>query len=253
MEIHHKIRPPHGWREFLFEIGTIVLGVLLALGAEQGVEAMHHAHQVEEAENAMRLELLHDDGPQAYVRAASSRCFAAQLTAMRAALEAGADRKAFYEMARDYSPPRRSWDDQSWTAAKASNVGAYMGAKQLNAWSLPFTLTETMNRVAVNETDDFVALKTGRRTPGTLTDAETDRLLFVVDRLTDENLFLGVASLGVLKDMEKAGVMLPLATQRRLLTEARTTYGSCVQQPDPSRWGLVRQTSTTRDLENRLR
>lgn len=31
----HLPKPLHGWREFLAEVGIIVLGVLIALGAEQ--------------------------------------------------------------------------------------------------------------------------------------------------------------------------------------------------------------------------
>ena len=39
MEIH-KPNPIHNFREFLKEVGIIVLGVLIALGAEQTVEAL---------------------------------------------------------------------------------------------------------------------------------------------------------------------------------------------------------------------
>ncbi|HWE48032.1 MAG TPA: hypothetical protein VG407_18590 [Caulobacteraceae bacterium] len=243
MEIHHKLRPPHGWREFLFEIGTIVLGVLLALGAEQTVEAMHRAHQVEEAESAMRSELLTDDGLQAYTRAAISGCFATQLAAMRYALEAGADRKTFYDMANSYGPPVRSWDDQAWTSAKASNVAALMGAKRLNAWSSAYNAIPPMDRVAMNEINDLVALKTGRRSPGKLSDAETDRFLLTVDRLANENLGLGILSLGVLNGMGKAGIELAPATRRALLTEAHNRFGPCVKEPDVGIWRSLGQTS----------
>lgn len=37
----HLPKPLHGWREFAGEVGIIVVGVLIALGAEQVVEAMH--------------------------------------------------------------------------------------------------------------------------------------------------------------------------------------------------------------------
>ena len=40
MEIH-KPKALHGWREFVSEIGIIVVGVLIALAAEQGVEWLH--------------------------------------------------------------------------------------------------------------------------------------------------------------------------------------------------------------------
>lgn len=37
----HLPKPLHGWRAFIGEVGIIVLGVLIALGAEQLVEALH--------------------------------------------------------------------------------------------------------------------------------------------------------------------------------------------------------------------
>lgn len=42
MEIH-KPKAAHSWREFLVEIGTIVCGILIALGLEQVVETVQHA------------------------------------------------------------------------------------------------------------------------------------------------------------------------------------------------------------------
>ncbi len=43
----HKPKPWHGFREFLKEYVIIVVGVLTALGAEQGVEWLHWRHEVE--------------------------------------------------------------------------------------------------------------------------------------------------------------------------------------------------------------
>ena len=34
----HLPKPLHGWREFVGEVGIIVIGVLIALGAQQVVE-----------------------------------------------------------------------------------------------------------------------------------------------------------------------------------------------------------------------
>lgn len=42
----HLPKPLHGWREFAGEVGIVVIGVLLALGAEQAIEALHHRAQV---------------------------------------------------------------------------------------------------------------------------------------------------------------------------------------------------------------
>ena len=40
----HLPKPLHGWREFAGEVGIIVFGVLIALGAEQVVERVHDDH-----------------------------------------------------------------------------------------------------------------------------------------------------------------------------------------------------------------
>lgn len=56
MEIH-KPKPIHGWRDFIKEIGSIVLGVSIALAAEQGVEWWHWEHELRETRQALRAEL----------------------------------------------------------------------------------------------------------------------------------------------------------------------------------------------------
>ncbi len=52
-----KPKPWHGLREFLKEYVIIVVGVLTALGAEAGVEALHWRHVTEIAERSLRAEV----------------------------------------------------------------------------------------------------------------------------------------------------------------------------------------------------
>ena len=56
----HLPKPLHGWRAFAGEVGIIVLGVLIALGAEQFVESLHWRHQVRETRRAIDAEVSHD-------------------------------------------------------------------------------------------------------------------------------------------------------------------------------------------------
>ena len=56
MEIH-KPKPIHNWRDFLKEVGTIVLGVCIALSAEQAVEWFHWRAQVQEARETIASEM----------------------------------------------------------------------------------------------------------------------------------------------------------------------------------------------------
>ena len=52
----HLPKPPHGWREFLSEVAVIVVGISIAIGAEQTVEWFHHRSEVNEAIASLRVE-----------------------------------------------------------------------------------------------------------------------------------------------------------------------------------------------------
>ena len=77
MEIH-KPKAAHSLREFLIEIGTIICGILIALGLEQGLEALHEANVTEQsrrdvsAEAAVNLSLMN-------VRTEEAPCIARRL------------------------------------------------------------------------------------------------------------------------------------------------------------------------------
>jgi len=58
----HLPKPLHGWREFLGEIGIIVIGVLLALTAEQVVEWVHWRNEVADARRALNREVAYNLG-----------------------------------------------------------------------------------------------------------------------------------------------------------------------------------------------
>lgn len=53
----HLPQPLNDWREFLGEVGIIVIGVLIALGAEQVVEAIHWRSEARDFRRAVNHEL----------------------------------------------------------------------------------------------------------------------------------------------------------------------------------------------------
>ncbi|HKO20681.1 MAG TPA: hypothetical protein VJU82_17535 [Acidobacteriaceae bacterium] len=58
----HLPKPLHGWRAFAGEVGIIVIGVLIALGAEQVVEWVHWRNEVADARRALDREVAYDLG-----------------------------------------------------------------------------------------------------------------------------------------------------------------------------------------------
>lgn len=53
----HKPKPVHNWREFLTELGTIVLGICIAISLEQFVEYLHWHSEVQIARPALTEEI----------------------------------------------------------------------------------------------------------------------------------------------------------------------------------------------------
>ena len=58
----HLPKPLHGWRAFVGEVGIIVIGVLIALAAEQVVEWLHWRNEVADARRALDREVAYDLG-----------------------------------------------------------------------------------------------------------------------------------------------------------------------------------------------
>jgi len=69
----HLPKPIHGWREFAGEVGIIVIGVLIALGCEQVVEAVHWQNEVVGFRDAVNGEIGVDLGTYPY-RARQEAC-----------------------------------------------------------------------------------------------------------------------------------------------------------------------------------
>src|SRR5213083_2377884 len=56
--LHTSPTPGHSWRAFLGELGVVVLGVMIALAAQQVVDTLHWRGEVADARQAMAHEIL---------------------------------------------------------------------------------------------------------------------------------------------------------------------------------------------------
>jgi len=148
MEIH-KPKPMHSLREFLTEIGTIICGILIALGLEQGLEWAHWRHQVEQADKAVSEEVRHNLGYE-YERIAVRVCLADRIGELRDRLlqptgawkamplavsdpaTTGDTLASLAEHTKSnaipwvYRAPMRPLVNGAWTAAVASGVSLHM-------------------------------------------------------------------------------------------------------------------------------
>jgi hypothetical protein len=240
----HLPKPLHGWRALAGEIGIIVVGVLIALGAQQVAEDWHQRAELRDAEAAMTSELRDDDLPQAYTRAAITRCYADQLDSIESAIASG-DRTRVLALARAYAPVIRTWDDQAWQAALASQVLAHSGAKRMLDWANAYVLIPALSQGGKEEQDELALLRPMMSGKGPLSAAQQDRLFRVTSVLRRDNERMTGGSLVFINFARNQGLTLTGDKKTAILTEARGKYGTCVKRPAPERINLRTQLTGT--------
>ena len=139
----HKPKPWHGWRELLKEIGTIVIGVLIALAGEQTVEALTWRHKVAEAETALRHELSIDLSYAAEQQALGV-CANRYIDMLQQAVASNRPGSiaALYRLGPPTHP--HPWRIDTWTAALNAQIPDHMTPERVQAYSLAsrFVLSE---------------------------------------------------------------------------------------------------------------
>lgn len=132
----HRPKAAHSLREFLTEIGTIVCGILIALGLEQTIEAWHWHEAVGEERAALRNEIGHLRGAM-LGRLELEPCFVRRLGDVKEILrrhDARAPLGIVAPMGRPLYPPtpRPMWDlavaDQSLAHMKISEKRRFIEA-----------------------------------------------------------------------------------------------------------------------------
>lgn len=234
MEVHRP-KPFHGWRELSKEVGIIVLGVLIALGAEQIVQSVERHHRLAAAEEAMRLELVQDDGPQAWGRYLVHRCVDASLDAIRDGVERRVPRATLLGLIGRYRTPFWTWDSLAFAAANSSDVALHMRSDALHRWTMAYAAMPALNQANAKEFNDGSDLAALSKTGGLLTEAEESQVLHAVETLRRDNATIFASVRVALPAIQAAGVRLdPAMTRRVQAALAKEYFGSCIDRP-PSR------------------
>ena len=114
----HLPKPIHGWRALAGEVGIIVIGVLIALGAQQVVQGIQEREDIAELRSALRAELADDRGRWENMKA-SDRCTIKRLDALdRWAATAPGNA----ELERAYRLLLWNMHSSAWDIAKTSPV-----------------------------------------------------------------------------------------------------------------------------------
>ena len=135
-----KSRAAHNWRNLAWEVGIVVGGVLIALGAQQIVESWSWRHKVAAAEESMQEEIKNSLLAGAELKRLD-KCVTAQIDGLQRALVDG-DTAAAARIAA--SPTMygagRLWADNAFSSTLSAQVVDHLGAEKLKYYSQVYTM-----------------------------------------------------------------------------------------------------------------
>ncbi len=168
LDVHPPHHSPHGWRDFIIHIATIVVGLLIAIGLEQTVEFFHHREQASHAREALAQEIEYNRNVARRdlytLRMHEDYLFADLQVIARARAHQlhPTDRIVTWH-------PAFVFVEASWKTARESTATAYFATNELRRYDAAYSLQDFFN------TGLITAQNTMLRTATVFYDSAADR------------------------------------------------------------------------------
>lgn len=237
----HLPKPLHGWREFIGEVGIVFLGVLIALGAEQILEAWHWSHKRAEVQANLFTEMRDDNGVMASAVLARTMCADQVLNRMAEALDRRADRQEIAAVSRTYPIMSVTFDSQAFTVAQSSEALLHGDADDLVKWGGAYGHLPVLDRMTLREQDAVAVLQSWTSRPGQLSEAEEQRALQAMGSARSANSLARRAAASLLMTLHsRFGIAPPRQDQVNLYRKYRSQFGQCAIDAGHTDLGALR-------------
>ena len=236
-------KPLHGWREFAGEVGIIVIGVLIALGAQQLVESWQWRSDVRDTDQRLREEMAYDLS-NAYERFAIDPCLRPRLAQLRDQLLVGGSNwpgsratfaKDIYNSGFPsvYRTPNRPLLSASCKTAQTGEVFGHLITKRVQQFT---GLYDEVDNLKQSQTEEVEAASTlgDLAFPGPISPAERRENLKTVARLDALDALILFEARVLLDDAREAGLAPDLKLSQEGFEQQRYYRGTCVKPPSLS-------------------
>jgi len=159
MEVHRPKHPFHGFRDFLKEVGIIVLGVLIALAAEQTVEKLHERAIASDARETIRAEARLDLGFMRDDRVLEQTCIDHRLDQIGALLTRAHDGALDPPPSWIGRPTTDPMFMERWRSALASGRTSLLSAAEQEHYGLLYGLFERYDQHEAHEQQIWADLR----------------------------------------------------------------------------------------------
>jgi hypothetical protein len=248
--MHFRLpKPLHGWREFAKEVGIIVLGVLIALGAEQAVTALHSREEVSDTKRAIGAEI-GASVRYAAIRLAVQQCLGNRIAELGNRLKSNETNWAADPMPigraqwmvqsripAAYRTPSEPWRTDAWDTAKATGILNHLSRDEVAAYSINYDAIAELRHLDEAETalEPELSVLSFDQTLDERSRLEAIRALAKLDWVNGNmatlsgHLVSGIATLHLKLDRRLFAERL-----RQDLAEQRRIRGPCVQEVNVS-------------------
>lgn len=154
-----RLNPPNGWNAVAWELAIVVVGVLIALGAQQAVEELRWRDEVRLTEDALTIEIA-DSVLHASERQMVNRCLGDRLTHLIGKVSSNkgpwsGDPLPLPRTASGvttttpaaYRTPNRPWNDDVWVATQNGGVFSHMPRERVAAFAKVYARMEGLRKV----------------------------------------------------------------------------------------------------------
>jgi hypothetical protein len=234
MEIH-KPKPVHSWREFLLELGTITLGVGIALAAEQTVEWFHWRDKTNYATDQIQREL----AVSMYFsmeRIMVEDCIQHRLNDLEQKLLSSGEKwtpvapagTVGIQAGDVVAVPRRFWSDIAWTAAVADTSVTHFNREQLTSYARIYANVNSARNQNQREFENVAHLNLLLR-PVMLSNDKKADLIGIIEGERTLNRELALDSSRLLSAWKQIG--LDPAQARARVVKSSSTFAACRAAP----------------------
>jgi len=199
LDVHAPQHTPNGVRDFLIHLLTITAGLLIALGLEASVEAMHHRHQRIEAEAVIRDEIksnaekIDQDTPGFKEEMAGMNRVLQALESMSQGKPGTLDEK-------DFVFHQAPMQDAAWRTAASTGVLSYMDYAKVERFSEAYKEQDQLEAMEKQTLEDYLLLMPILVHHGKDMDADRAKQALVYARQAVAHLngmyFIGIGTMG---------------------------------------------------------
>ena len=216
----HLPKPLHGWRAFAGEVGVIVLGVLVALGAQEAVEALHWKHEVAAARSALSQDMAQSNRVFAY-RVAAHDCVARRLSRIQDIIEQSAQHQAPPKVEGVFPDIGNALFKNAWETSRAAEVLAHFDRKSLGLYGAYYLQLDNIGAFMMRENDDWGILRVLEGNPDRLGPNDIAGLRVALQHASFENDIIAEIAEEELGRSRQLNVRVPAADRDRLAEVCR--------------------------------